>query len=188
MRSVLIIAIAYFVYMLSMITAGIAAMSSGSWQRISDGRILIFRTPWTHRVFVAMLVLFFLAAPCLLLFIAPNSPGLPLGIIVLVMCWTGGLLMLLVLSPRELQIDLQEKTYHCMTLWLPIRREAQTCSLTDFSGVCALSGGTLLLVFRKKRGVLYGWTLGRFKNKSQALEQAEMFSLKSGLPVVNVPW
>lgn len=96
--------------------------------------------------------------------------------------------MLWMCSPQELQIDLQEKTYHYTRLWMTLNCKVQAGLLTDFSGVCALRKGTLLLVFRKKRGLVYGCVLGRFANRAQAQEQASKFSEMMGLPIVEVPW
>ena len=184
-----ILPITYFVYMVSMTAVGIAASgNSGSWQGNSDGGTFVFRNPWTRVVFSAMVVVFFFATPCFLLLIAPNSPGLFQAVILFTISWSGGLLMLMIACshPRELRINSQEKTYCCTSLWLLFRQEAQSHTLKDFSGICPLSGGTLLLVFRKKRWLLYGWTLGRFPNHAQALESAKEISAAIGLPLLDV--
>ena len=98
-----------------------------------------------------------------------------------------GLLLLWMCSPLELRIDLREETYRIKHLWLTFRREALPRPLADFSGVCVLQG-TLLLVFRHRRGLLYGPMLGMFTGEAQAQEQAKRFSENTGLPIVSVPF
>lgn len=188
MVSPLIWMIVYLVYMGSMIALGIAAGNSGSWQRVSDGKILVFRSPWTHTAFGVMCAAFMVLTLPLVGAVTLNSPHLLLGLMLFALSVGGGLLIFWMCSPMELWIDRQEKIYRYSRLWLPPSRNSLSRPLTDFTGVCALSGGTLLLVFRKRSGLLYGCTLGRFANKSLAEEQARKFSEDTGLPLVDVPW
>lgn len=188
MAPILILPVAYLGYMGSMIAVGLAAAYIGSWQRVSDGRILVFRSPWTQAAFGIMFGALCMMTVPLLALLAPNQPDLLLALILSVLSVGAGLFLLWVCSPLELWIDRQEKIYCCSRRWLTFGRKPLPRPLTDFSSVCALSGGTLLLVFRKRCGLLYGWTLGRFANKSLAQEQAGMFSENTVLPIVDVPW
>jgi hypothetical protein len=166
----------------------LAAANSGSWRRGSDKQLLSFRTPWTQTAFGIMVAAMCAMTVPLLVLATPNAPPLILAWIMSVLSGGAGLILLWICSPQEMGIDLRERTYCCKRRWLTFRQEALPRPLADFSGVCALHQGTLLLVFQKRRGLLYGLTLGKFADLSQAQEQAAQFSENTGLPVVDVPW
>lgn len=179
---------AYFACMISAIALGVVAANSGSWQRVSDERTLVFRTPWTQTAFGIMSAAVCTAGVPLLVLRTPDAPPLFLTWIMSIPCGGVGLLLLWMCSPLELRIDLREETYRSKHLWLTFRREALPRPLADFSGVCALRQGILLLVFRHRRGLLYGRTLGMFTGEAQAQKQAKRFSENTGLPIVSVPF
>lgn len=188
MQKAIIAAIIYLVYMLTMIILGLAAANSGSWRRVSDEHLLLFRTPWTQTAFGMMVAAMCVVTVPLLVLITQDAPPPALAWIMSVFSGGGGLLVLWICSPIELRIDSRETTYCYTRRWLIFRREEAFRPLVDFSGVCALHQGTLLLVFQKRRGLLYGLTLGRFAGLSQAQKQAAQFSENTGLPVVDAPW
>lgn len=187
MLNLLVLPVADFGCMISAIALGVVAANSGSWQRVSDERTLVFRTPWTQTAFGIMSAAMCTTGFQLLVLRTPNAPPLFLAWIMSTALGGVGLLLLWMCSPLELRIDLREETYRSKHLWLTFRREALSRPLADFSGVCVLQG-TLLLVFRHQRGLLYGWTLGRFPNDLRAQKQARQFSEDTGLPIVDVPW
>lgn len=182
--------ILFFVYLLGAVAALAASTNSGSWQRVSDSQGLVFRSPWSHTVGGTMIALFFIAGGLFPIYVHSQvkPPGPVLLSIWFIITAGPALLLLWLCSPQELRINLQERTYCYTRFRLIADYKNKTGSLIDFSGVCAIPTGTLLLVFQKKRGLLYGIILGRFKNGPQSLEQAKEFSAATGLSLVSVPW
>jgi hypothetical protein len=161
------------------------------WLRTSDGQRLVFQTPTLQCISLVMFV-----------------PILPAGFTLVAsftsvpetsdklwlwgfgaMCYGMTSLIVWLAGPTRLEIDLRQHTYRHTRLWLSFVPASRRCgSLDEMSGVCSTLQGSILLVFKTRRFLSYGYLLGHFSPPQRASIKAEQIAGTLSLPTVDVPW
>ncbi len=162
-----------------MFAFGFVGVSQSLWLKETRGEELVFRQPASLAAFGFSFFLFLMLFP---VFLFVNVSNQPAGVVEA--AWFFGSIAigpLLLLSPQELHINTGDRTLWWEKGWL--WRHRRTGTLDDMAGVCT-TRKSVMLVFKKRKFIGYGLTLGGYGGVVTAEDMAETL----GLPVVASPW